>query len=103
MIGVSDVEIKRKFSEVAIVFGLTYDIVQKHAIKIRELFPDYAPNNELNGQDFLYYSEFVLAYKQEEAKNIKVSAGLNAYIDAVKKTIAKTHNIDVKNFTLFGR
>ena len=96
-------EIKMKFSEVAILFGLTYDIVQKHAVKIREFFPDYAINNELNGQDFLYYSEFVLAYKQEEAKNKKVSAGINAYIDEVKKTIAKTHNIDVNNFTLFGR
>ena len=103
MNGVSGMEFKMKFKEVGILFELSYDTVQKHAVKIRELFPGYADDNALNSEDFLYYSAFVFAYKEEKVKNKKVSAGLNAYIDEVKKTIAITHNIDVSNFTLFGR
>ncbi|HBT70954.1 MAG TPA: hypothetical protein DEB37_01365 [Lysinibacillus sp.] len=96
-------EIKMKFSEVALLFGLSYDIVQKHAVKIRDFFPDFAPNNELNSEDLLYYSAFVLAYKSENSKTKKVNAGIEAYIYEVKKSIAKSHKINVNSFTLFGR
>ena len=97
MIGVSGMEIKMKFRDVGILFGLSYDIVQKHAVKIREYFPHFANGNVLNSKDLLYYSAFVLVYK-EEIKNKKVNACINAYIDEVKKGIVKTHNIDRNNF-----